>query len=379
MEAWRKVDVKAFKTLGERGERCATITEKILAAPPAGRRARRATSSTPKWTSSWPTTSPRRWPSTSSRRPASTRSSTRTKVALVPDHFTPNKDIKSAEQAKMMRDFARKHGIAHYYEVGRVGIEHALLPEQGSWCRATSSSAPTVTPARTGRWARSPPAWAPPTSPRPWHWGEVWLRVPETIKFVFSRHARPLGDRQGPHPVHHRPDRRGRRPLPGDGVRRRRPSRPCPWTSASPCATWPSRPAARAASSPRREDHAVPAEPAGRQPRTSTGTSSPTTPTPCTSACSRWTRPLEPPRWRAAPAENAQAPPTGDIAIDQVVIGSCTNGRIEDLHAGGRDPRGQEGRPRTCAASSSRAPRTSIWQAIDDGLMETSSSRPAAS
>lgn len=49
----------------------------------------------------------------------------------MPDHFTPNKDIKSAGLAKIVRDFAREHGITHYFEVGRVGIEHVLLPEQG--------------------------------------------------------------------------------------------------------------------------------------------------------------------------------------------------------------------------------------------------------
>lgn len=53
------------------------------------------------------------------------------KIALVPDHFTPNKDIKSAGLAKIVRDFARKHKLTHYFEVGRVGIEHVLLPEQG--------------------------------------------------------------------------------------------------------------------------------------------------------------------------------------------------------------------------------------------------------
>ncbi|NHM15152.1 3-isopropylmalate dehydratase large subunit [Eggerthellaceae bacterium zg-887] len=53
------------------------------------------------------------------------------KIALVPDHYVPNKDIKSAEQAKIVRDFARAQGIAHYYEVGCMGVEHALLPEQG--------------------------------------------------------------------------------------------------------------------------------------------------------------------------------------------------------------------------------------------------------
>ena len=53
------------------------------------------------------------------------------KVVLVPDHYVPNKDIKSAQQAKIVRDFAREQGISHYYEVGCMGIEHALLPEQG--------------------------------------------------------------------------------------------------------------------------------------------------------------------------------------------------------------------------------------------------------
>jgi len=54
-----------------------------------------------------------------------------TKIALTPDHFTPNKDIASAELAKKTREFARKMGIVHYFEVGKVGIEHALLPEKG--------------------------------------------------------------------------------------------------------------------------------------------------------------------------------------------------------------------------------------------------------
>ena len=53
------------------------------------------------------------------------------KIALVMDHFTPNKDIKSAENCKCVREFAMRHQISHYYDVGRMGIEHALLPEQG--------------------------------------------------------------------------------------------------------------------------------------------------------------------------------------------------------------------------------------------------------
>ncbi len=55
----------------------------------------------------------------------------RKRICLVPDHYTPNKDIKSAEQAKTVRDFAHAHHITHYYEVGCMGVEHALLPEKG--------------------------------------------------------------------------------------------------------------------------------------------------------------------------------------------------------------------------------------------------------
>ncbi len=53
------------------------------------------------------------------------------KIALVMDHFTPNKDIKSAEQCKFIREFAKKHGIVNFFDVGEMGIEHALLPEKG--------------------------------------------------------------------------------------------------------------------------------------------------------------------------------------------------------------------------------------------------------
>ncbi|MFH1025871.1 MAG: aconitase family protein, partial [Nitrospirota bacterium] len=53
------------------------------------------------------------------------------RVAFVPDHFAPQKDIKAAEQCKMLRDFSREYNLGLYFEVGRMGIEHALLPEEG--------------------------------------------------------------------------------------------------------------------------------------------------------------------------------------------------------------------------------------------------------
>ena len=55
----------------------------------------------------------------------------KTRISLVMDHFTPNKDIQSAENCKQVREFAKFQGITHYFDVGNMGIEHALLPEQG--------------------------------------------------------------------------------------------------------------------------------------------------------------------------------------------------------------------------------------------------------
>ena len=62
----------------------------------------------------------------------------RAKVALVMDHFAPNKDIKSAQQCKLCREFASEQNLENFFDVGTMGIEHALLPEQGLWARATS-------------------------------------------------------------------------------------------------------------------------------------------------------------------------------------------------------------------------------------------------
>ena len=55
----------------------------------------------------------------------------KTRVNIVLDHFVPNKDIKAAEQSKQCREFACQHCVSHFYDVGKMGIEHALLPEQG--------------------------------------------------------------------------------------------------------------------------------------------------------------------------------------------------------------------------------------------------------
>ena len=108
------------------------------------------------------------------------------KVALVPDHFTPNKDIKSAEQVKMMREFARKYQITNFFEMGCVGIEHALLPELGLTLPGDliiGADSHTCTYGALGAFSTgvgsTDMAAAMAT-------GEVWLKVPETIKFIYN-------------------------------------------------------------------------------------------------------------------------------------------------------------------------------------------------
>ena len=107
------------------------------------------------------------------------------KIALVADHFTPNKDIKSAEQVKMMRDFAREHQITHFYDVGQMGIEHALLPELGLVLPGDAvlgADSHTCTYGALGAFSTGSGstdfAAAMIT-------GEAWFKVPESIKFIF--------------------------------------------------------------------------------------------------------------------------------------------------------------------------------------------------
>ncbi len=90
------------------------------------------------------------------------------RVFLVMDHYTPQKDIASANQVIVSRRFAREMGITHYYEGGCAGVEHALLPERASSSPAISSSGRTAIPAPTAASARFPRVSAPRTSPAAW-------------------------------------------------------------------------------------------------------------------------------------------------------------------------------------------------------------------
>ncbi|MFA5536552.1 MAG: 3-isopropylmalate dehydratase large subunit [Bacillota bacterium] len=113
------------------------------------------------------------------------------KVVLVPDHFTPNKDIKSAEQAKVLREFAYKYNLTNYFEVGRMGIEHCLLPEQGLVLPGDliiGADSHTCTYGALGAFATGVGSTDMAAGMAT---GESWFRVPETIKFVFYNKLKP--------------------------------------------------------------------------------------------------------------------------------------------------------------------------------------------
>ncbi len=106
------------------------------------------------------------------------------RVVMVADHFVPNKDILSAEQTKLMREFAREPGII-YFDVGEMGVEHALLPEQGLVVPGDvviGADSHTCTYGALGTFATgmgsTDIAVAMAT-------GDIWMKVPPTIKFVY--------------------------------------------------------------------------------------------------------------------------------------------------------------------------------------------------
>lgn len=115
----------------------------------------------------------------------------RTKVALVMDHFAPNKDIKSAEQCRECRDFARKHDIMNFFDVGRMGVEHALLPEQGivaSGDVIIGADSHTCTYGALGAFSTGVGSTDCAAGIAT---GKAWFRVPSAIKFNLTGKLNP--------------------------------------------------------------------------------------------------------------------------------------------------------------------------------------------
>ncbi len=108
------------------------------------------------------------------------------KIALVPDHFVPNKDIKSAEHCKCVRQFAMKHDITNYFEVGQMGIEHALLPEKGLTVAGDviiGADSHTCTYGALGAFSTGVGSTDMAAGMAT---GKAWFKVPAAIKFVLT-------------------------------------------------------------------------------------------------------------------------------------------------------------------------------------------------
>ncbi|OPX84154.1 MAG: 2,3-dimethylmalate dehydratase large subunit [Pelotomaculum sp. PtaB.Bin104] len=115
----------------------------------------------------------------------------RDRVTLVPDHFTPNKDIKSAEQALLLKKFSHKYGLSNYFEIGRMGIEHCLLPEQGlvgPGDLVIGADSHTCTYGALGAFSTGVGSTDLAAAMA---LGETWLKVPESIKFEFAGQLQP--------------------------------------------------------------------------------------------------------------------------------------------------------------------------------------------
>jgi len=119
------------------------------------------------------------------RRAGGKRVFDRERVVLIPDHFVPNKDIQSAENCKILREFAREQELAHYYEVGQMGIEHALLPEQGIVVPGDlviGADSHTCTYGALGAFSTGVGSTDLAAAMMT---GELWFKVPETIKLIY--------------------------------------------------------------------------------------------------------------------------------------------------------------------------------------------------
>lgn len=107
------------------------------------------------------------------------------KIALVPDHFVPNKDIKSAENCKCVREFARRNKITNYFEVGQMGIEHALLPEKGLTVPGDviiGADSHTCTYGAVGAFSTGVGSTDMAAGMAT---GKAWFKVPSAIRFVL--------------------------------------------------------------------------------------------------------------------------------------------------------------------------------------------------
>jgi len=289
------------------------------------------------------------------------------KIVLVPDHFTPNKDIKAAEQCLEMRRFAGEQGIVNYFEVGTMGIEHVLLPEKGlvvAGDAVVGADSHTCTYGALGAFATgvgsTDMAVAMAT-------GKCWFRVPKALQFELE--GRPAEFVGGKDIILHiigliGVDGANYRSMEFSGMGLRHLSMDSRLTMANmgieagaKNAIFPVDKVCEAylkkhASRPHRVFQPDGDADYERAYEIDLGRIRPTV------ACPH------------LPANTRPASELGGVAVDQVVIGSCTNGRMEDLRAAAALLKGKRVAPgvRTIIIPGSQE---IYLQALREGLLET--------
>ncbi len=291
----------------------------------------------------------------------------REKVALVPDHFAPNKDIKSAGQMKMMREFAREYGIVNYFEVGRMGIEHVLLPDEGLVVPGDLVIGADSHTCTYGALCAFSTGVGSTDLAAAMISGEVWLKVPASIRIVLT--GRPGKWVEGKDVILHIIGKIGvdgalyqAMEYAGDGIS----SLPMAWRftmsnmaieAGAKNGIFPFDGTTKAyadARSKRKYEVVVPDRDTRYAAEISVDLSS-----------------LEPQvAFPHLPSNTRPLSRVGNVPVDQVVVGSCTNGRIEDLRSAAAVIRGRKVHDGVRMLIFP-ATQEIYLQAMREGLMET--------
>jgi 3-isopropylmalate/(R)-2-methylmalate dehydratase large subunit len=300
------------------------------------------------------------------RKTGATRLADSAKVVLVADHSTPNKDLKSAEQCRVMREFSFEQGVERFYDVGRAGVEHALLPEEGLVAPGEcviGADSHTCTYGALGAFASgvgSTDLAAVMAT------GECWLRVPESINVVYRGALRPWVG--GKDLILHTIGQIGVSGAQYQALEF------CGETIAS--LSMADRLSMCNMAVEAGAKNGIIAADAVTAAFMKSVTDRPYTPV-CSDPNARYVRTVEIDCSQLEPQvslphlpENARpVSQVGEITIDQSVIGSCTNGRIEDLRVAAQLLRGRRVHPRVRLLIIPATPRVHL-QAIKEGLAE---------
>ncbi|MDA8123194.1 MAG: 3-isopropylmalate dehydratase large subunit [Deltaproteobacteria bacterium] len=291
----------------------------------------------------------------------------REKIALVPDHFAPNKDIKSAEQMKKMREFAREYGIVNYFEVGRMGIEHVLLPDEGLVVPGDLVIGADSHTCTYGALCAFSTGVGSTDLAAAMISGEVWLKVPSSLRIVLT--GKPGKWVEGKDVILHIIGKIGvdgalyqAMEYAGDGLS----SLPMAWRftmsnmaieAGAKNGIFPFDGITRAyadARAKRKYEVVAADKDAGYAAEMSVDLSS-----------------LEPQvAFPHLPSNTRPLSRVGNVPIDQVVVGSCTNGRIEDLRSAAAVIRGRKVHDGVRMLIFP-ATQEIYLQAMREGLMET--------